>query len=274
MSRRKAQGPSVSFFAFQDIITSVVGIFVLITLIMMVDLVRRKGASRATEHLVEDTFSGAIADLEMQLEKLESRSKQLDSITAKIGAVQVFNKEEIAKDLRASIQSLSEQIERAEQRNREIQRVVDNQTKIQSELKMESQKRSPDREELAKLLKNLEKIDSKIDQLDSDEPLIFKSQSLDGRTVVVVDVSRNEVVMLDLAADARATIRESVLEREFKSWMTNRSKGRYHYFVLIRPGAASNFGTIRALLEKAGASYGYDVLEENRTIKLRSEVIK
>jgi hypothetical protein len=80
--------------------------------------------------------------------------------------------------------------------------------------------------------------------------------------------------MIDLAADDRATIRESVLEREFKSWMTNHSKGRYHFFVLIRPGAASNFGKIRALLDKAGASYGYDVLDEKRTIKLRSEVIK
>ena len=99
MSRRRAQGPSVSFFAFQDIITSVVGIFVLITLIMMVDLVRRTGSSSASQELVADTFSVAIADLEMQLEQIAKRSRELDVLASKIGAVQVFNKDEIAKDL-------------------------------------------------------------------------------------------------------------------------------------------------------------------------------
>ena len=274
MSRRRAQGPSVSFFAFQDIITSVVGIFVLITLIMMVDLVRRTGSSSASQELVADTFSVAIADLEMQLEQIEKRSRELDVLASKIGAVQVFNKDEIAKDLRASIQSLNEQIERAEKRTRETQRIVDNQTKAEMELQIELQKRSPDRDELANLLRKLEKLDSKIGELDLDEPLVFKSQSLDGRSVVVIDVTSTGAIVLDLQADQRATMREQNLERDFKSWMKSHAKGSYHYFLLIRPGGASNFDTLRAILVKDSASYGYDVLDQAQSLKLRSEVLK
>ena len=95
MGRRKAQGPSVSFFAFQDIITSVVGIFVLITLIMMVDLVTRKASASSSKKFVEDTYSSAIADLELQLQELQSQSSKLDAMSAKVGNVQVFNKDHL-----------------------------------------------------------------------------------------------------------------------------------------------------------------------------------
>lgn len=274
MSRRKASGPSVSFFAFQDIITSVVGIFVLITLIMMVELVQRKGPTPASKKLLEDSHSSVIADLMLQVEKLESRSKKMDSISTKIGSVQVFNKDEIAKELRASIQSLNEQIERTDQRKREIQKIIDSQIKLQASLQRETIQRSRDREELAKLLKDLERLDSKISELDSDAPLIFKSKSLDGRTVVIVDVARDETVLLDLEADRRTTIRGKDLEREFKNWIAKHSKGNFHYFLLIRPNGASNFDTLRSSLDESGASYGYDLLDQDRTIRLRSEVIK
>lgn len=274
MSRRRAQGPSVSFFAFQDIITSVVGIFVLITLIMMLDLVQRTGSSSASQQLVADTFSAAIADLEMQLEQIEKRSKELDVLASKIGAVQVFNKDDVEKELRASIQRLNEQIERTEQRNRETQQLVDNQTKVQTELQIESQKRSPDRDELAKLLKELEKLDSKIGELELDEPLVFKSQPLNGRSVVVIEVTSVGAVVLDLQADRRSTMRAQNLERDFESWVKSHAKGSFHYFLLIRPGGATNFDTLRAILVKDSASYGYDVLDQETSVKLRSEVLK
>ena len=112
MARRKAQGPSVSFFAFQDIITSVVGIFVLITLIMMVELVTRKASASGSNQAVEDTFSAVIVELQQQYEALEARSAKLDTMAKKIGSVQVFNRDEVTKELQASIQSLNEQLER------------------------------------------------------------------------------------------------------------------------------------------------------------------
>jgi len=271
MGRRKAQGPSVSFFAFQDIITSVVGIFVLITLIMMVDLVTRKASANSSKKFVEDTYSSAIAELELQLQELQTQSGKLDAMSVKVGNVQVFNKEEISKDLKASIRSLNQQIERTEKRNQEIQRVIDAQNKVLSDLQIEMQKKSPDREELAKLLKDLEKLDSKIGELDSEEPLIFKSQSLDGRTVVVVEISRNELSILDLASEQRQTYQGLNLVKDFVSWIGANRVGKYHFFVLIRPGAAQKFLEIRQKLEASGASYGYDLIDQSRSLKLRSE---
>lgn len=271
MSRRKAQGPSVSFFAFQDIITSVVGIFVLITLIMMVDLVTKTSSSARVHGAVEDSYSAAINDLQDQLSKLETRSAQLDVAATKLGNVQVFNKEEIAKELEASIQSLNEQVERVERRTREIQRVIENQDKVKSDLQIEIQKRSPDREELERLLKQLEKLDSKIQNLQTEDTLIFKSQNLQGRTVVIVEVHANKLVLLDLAKDNRTEISGSDLDGKFQTWLSSRNVGSIHYFVLIRPFAAGTFNSVRSVLDTTGASYGYDLIDQKRTVKLRSE---
>lgn len=272
MSRRKAQGPSVSFFAFQDIITSVVGIFVLITLIMMVDLVTKTSSSAKVREAFEDIYTAAIDDLQEQLAKLETRSAQLDVAATKLGNVQVFNKEEIAKELEASIQSLNQQVERVERRNQEIQRVIEGQDKVKSELQIEVEKRSPDREELERLLKQLEKLDSKIQSLQTDEPLVFKSQDLQGRTIVIIEVHANKLVLLDLAKDSRSEISGGALDGKFRSWLSSRNVGSIHCFVLIRPYAAGTFGSVRAVLDATGASYGYDLIDKKRSVKLRSEV--
>jgi myosin heavy subunit len=274
MGRRKAQGPSVSFFAFQDIITSVVGIFVLITLIMLVDLVTRKASASSAKKFVEDTYSSAIADLELQLQELQSQSSKLDAMSAKVGNVQVFNKEEVAKDLKASIQSLNQQIERTEKRNQEVERVIDAQNKVLSDLQVEVHKKSPDREELAKLLKQLEKLDSKVGDLDLEELLIFRNQSLEWRPVMVVEISSNELSILDLGAEQRTTYKGLSLAKDFESFLRANRSGKYHYFLLIRPGGAKTFSEIRPILDTNNASYGYDVLEQNRSLKLRSEVLK
>ena len=272
MSRRKAQGPSVSFFAFQDIITSVVGIFVLITLIMMIDLVTRTQSSSQARKAFEDTFSSAIADLQEQLAELETRSNKLDAMSSQLGNIQAFNKEEIEKELQASIQSTNEQIERVERRNREIQRVIDGQDKVKSELQIEIQKRSPDREELERLLKQLEKTQSTLEELQTDEPLVFKSQNLQGRTIVIVDIYANKLVLLDLAKDNRQEISGGDLVGRFRTWSRSRNLNTIHFFLLVRPFAASTFDSVREALDAANASYGYDLIDQKQTVKLRSEV--
>lgn len=274
MARRKAQGPSVSFFAFQDIITSVVGIFVLITLIMMVELVTRKASASGSNQAVEDTFSAVIVELQQQYEALEARSAKLDTMAKKIGSVQVFNRDEVTKELQASIQSLNEQLERTERRNQEIQRVIDEQKKLQSDLQMEVRNRSPDREELEKLRKDLEKLDTRLAKLNTQEPLIYKSQSLDGRNVVVLEITSREIAILDLAGDTRVTLRGRYFAGEFKDWMRKQTISRNHFFLLIRPGGSDNFQQIREVLDNSKASYGYDVLDMEKSLQLRSEAMR
>jgi hypothetical protein len=274
MSRRKAQGPSVSFFAFQDIITSVVGIFVLITLIMMIDLVSKTNSATEVRKRYQDTYSSMLTELQDQLEQLENRSAKLELESQSLGSVVVWNQKETLQDLQSGIDALTQQSRRSEQRTQELQRVVDDQTIVKSKLEIESKKRSPDREELAKLLGELDKLNSQIGDLETDEPLIFKSQSLGGRSVVIVEIAPDGVSVLELANDVRSDWTGGSANSLWKGWLSQQQVSRLHFFVLVRPGAAKRFGSVRAELDRVGASYGYDLIDGQRTVKLRGEATR
>jgi hypothetical protein len=83
-----------------------------------------------------------------------------------------------------------------------------------------------------------------------------------------------EVIMTQPAAYARYNQRvwtNANLVKDFVSWIGANRVGKYHFFVLIRPGAAQKFLEIRQKLEASGASYGYDLIDQSRSLKLRSE---
>lgn len=65
MSRRGRSGPAISLFAFQDIITSVTAIVIVVVLFLALDLVQRKESARA------DSPVGVAADLTDRIAELK-----------------------------------------------------------------------------------------------------------------------------------------------------------------------------------------------------------
>ena len=72
---RKNSAPSISFFAFQDIITSVVGIFVLITLILAVKLAVKATERLSTEKPVAENLSKVVELMQSEVDTLKNRAK-------------------------------------------------------------------------------------------------------------------------------------------------------------------------------------------------------
>jgi hypothetical protein len=272
MARRRATGFSISFFAFQDIITSVVGIFVLITLVMMINLVAQTATSQPVASKTADLYSDAIQDLEKQLAVLIARSNDLDKLASSVGTVQLFNKEDIVKELTQDLKAYDDQIERTKKRNFEIQQLNSQQSQDETQLQIEMNNRSPDREELAALMKELDKLDTKVDQLKTDIPLVYKSQVLEGRRIVVLDIAQSNLSLLDLDKNQRVTLGASDSASSLEKWLNQNDVGRIHFMLLIRPQASAKFLNIRNFLDSVNASYGYDVLDDKRSVRLRNEV--
>ena len=271
MARRRQHGPSVSFFAFQDIITSVVGIFVLITLIMMVDLVSRKSSSASTAGAAEDTLSSVISDMQSEIQELQARSEYLFQRGKKVAGVQSLNKEEIREDMEKRLRSLNEQLQRAESKNRDIEKTIDAQLSEKKRLQIESMNRAPEREELKNLLAKLEFLETKIGELSTEDPLVFKNVNLMGRTVVVIDMEPKKIIALNLASDQRSEFSGAARFTQFENWAKGLPVSKLHFFLLVRPGATSSHTKVQEYLESVNASFGFDLLQDGKTIKLRSE---
>jgi hypothetical protein len=271
MARRRSSGFAVSFFAFQDIITSVVGIFVLITLVMMVNLLSRTAASQQPLRKNDDVYTDAIRELEERLKQLQNQAEKLDQLSDSVGTIQVFNKEEVAKQLMADLMSLNQQIEKNDNRNSELQRINSQLTQSETKLLIEMENRSPDRDELKNLIRELERLDTKVQALKIDIPLIFKSQQLQGRSIIVIDITRQGLKTLDLDNGSRINFGPENVMKQFRAWIKQLDLSKCHFIVMVRPRTSLRFVEVRDVLDDARASYGYDVLDEDRLIQLRSE---
>lgn len=75
--RRKLSGPGVSFFAFQDIITAVVGIFILITLIMILELLEKVDAASRTPAGDAAAITRVIDQTRADADAIEAKMQQI-----------------------------------------------------------------------------------------------------------------------------------------------------------------------------------------------------
>jgi len=69
-----------------------------------------------------------------------------------------------------------------------------------------------------------------------------------------------------------APLRYYALDIENRLGIDKQPTDKFHFLLLVRPGAASSSTSIQSQLDSVGASFGFDVIGANRSIKLRSEV--
>lgn len=271
---RRIQSPSVSFFAFQDIITSVVGIFVLVTIIMMIELVSKTVEGQNNGKRVADTLGASLQILEEQVEDLRQRNTQLSTRSKTVGAVQRFNADEIRSEIQQRIQQVTEQTKRSQAVTQKIQKVLIASKNEFDQLQKEGVASQEKRDELKRLVGKLQYIDTKIGTLTVDNPLIFRNADLAGRSLIVIDIQRFQIEVLDLQRDTRKVFSGGTPNAKWEGWCDQQAMDQLHFLLLVRPGAAVSFNAIRTQLEKAGASFGFDVIATGRSIRLRSEAGK
>ncbi len=269
---RRANGPAVSFFAFQDIITSVVGIFVLITIIMMIELVSKKVEGQSSGKRVADTLSASLRSLEKDMVEMRQRSGELADRSKKVAGVQRFNVKEIRSDIEKRIQQVEEQAKRSDAVSQQIRKVVMSTEGELNQLNQQATAAGSKRDELKKLLDKLQYLDTKLGNLTTEEPLVFRNAGLSGKTLIVADVQEKQFSVLDLARDSRRLYSGNDRLTKFGDWLEKQDLAKLHFLLLVRPGAASSFNAIQSKLEDEGASFGFDVVASKRSIKLRSEV--
>jgi small-conductance mechanosensitive channel len=259
---RKRHTPTVSFFAFQDIITSVVGVLVLVTLIMVLELTQQTVEAKSKDEMVRDTLSESLKSLEEEIRTTQDTIAELSQKAVTSAAI---------VDSKAHREQLDKRLKQLEERRRKFE--SQNQSIHQANVRAQGEMRQLEeqsaevekkKDELKKLLAKLNQIDTAIEQF-IDNTNLFRQSSLGGRSVIIIEIQKDSITSTKLSSMEQSRYEQPKDFDAFRKSIQGTNIASHHFLILIRPGGSPLFTRCQALLNDLSASYGYDLIDDSPT---------
>ena len=273
MGRRRSTSNSVSFFAFQDIITSVVGIFVLITLIMAIELAQT--VADANEHSsqgVSIELLKSLASLEVGTLEMQAEFDALSSAQNAASGLNRFNREQALSDAQARLNQIQQRTARVEQDLEDVKKSLVQAKKIEEQLLAQNQSAEAEREELKHLQDKRKEIERYSAVFEIDKPLIFRDQTQEGRSVVLVKLDKDEILVADSATAKTQKFTGKPRLAKFSAWLANTQLNSRQFLVIVKPLGVDDFEEVKNSLDDARATWGFDVAEQSSNFQLRYQM--
>lgn len=277
---RNLNSSKISFFAFQDIITAVSGILILVTLILATDLERptqshAQDADPELERKIQETLrrqmetdaqnsrlqellaaaetAPALGKLESDVSRLRSQlSEELkkqtsiaDEMAASQSAIEARDKTLGLTELKATIQRMIQ----------EIETIARKEAKVRSEMDSLEQKATRAQSKLLKLRQR------------EGQLWLIPDKSATTKEPILVTVSGSGAVVERFdRPDDRRQLNKANAGSEFESYLgKTRTLDQYVVF-LVRPSGIKLFQDLLKSTRDKGFDVGFDALEEDRQI--------
>lgn len=281
MGRRKPTA-AFSLFAFQDIITSVSAILILVMLLLTIELVTRRRQQAATDPAASRRQIAATAD------KLESLVVQLRDDVAERKAQRPTRSLVNAQAERERVQK---ELEATQRRLGETRRARDAASKHTAEVETEATERADEIQLLTDLETQLETDSREAETLDqanrleqerqekrkreiADTPrsgteLVFNPPADSDRRAWLVELSGDGVTVVLLGGDRTERLgRDAAPGSRFGRWLSELTPDGDYCLLLVRPSASDDVEQeVQRGLSDAGIRHGIDLIGEDQTVR-------
>ena len=258
MGRRNNAIPRFSLFSFQDIITCITGILLLLTLMLILDLAQRSEASPRTQTpKIVEQLSAEQQQLDGQLEQLEDQIRlqtELLNSGALINADSLRSHVEIAKD-------------RSQQLDREIEHLSEQQTRTvaqQQQLERRQQERAHEQDESRKLHEQIERVQQQLAEMQNSNRVFYNATGGSGRTPWLVEISQQQI--LAAQAGVIGPPQTFISRSEFLAWARQQSASSIQFVLLLKPDAVDEYDRIVKGLTDSGFAFGFDALRGDQNV--------
>ncbi|MBP5620646.1 MAG: hypothetical protein J6X44_01395 [Thermoguttaceae bacterium] len=259
MSRKKSSAP-FSLFAFQDAITSVCGVVVLITLLLAVQLTTRaideeenvESNARRVQEIREES------EARRQAIKTLEETQILSDVDADLAGLS-------ASDLEARKERVESRLESAKQESERMRREIDDAKKLEGPDSEVSKKIDELREKNRQTQDELKAIDAKSNEPIDENVVLFSYSESAKEKPWFVDISGAKIVAHPTAEGE--TTQEFAAPDEFLKWAKRRSRNREYFVLIVRPGGAAFNDVVSMELEDVGFKIGIDLVGENRKLE-------
>lgn len=265
MSRRQNGSASpISLFSFQDLITSLSGILILLVLMMSVQIAVQ-GVTAKPPPMLDQQNQERLAALRDQAESLRSR----------LAALQALRLSQVTNDavamVRASVQAEREHDALLDAVEKSLNTVAALESRLERARKEESE-----------ASKNAASLKTEMDQLRTAQAEALQNRKLfvipeegAAKTAVIVECSGTSARAgyIDRASPPVTFAADRDPKTEFHKFLGGLSSSREYIVFMVKPSGVNLFYGLQSVAMGQEFDIGYDALEEDRSIALGLEAL-
>jgi hypothetical protein len=281
MSRRgRNTGTAISLFSFQDIITSVTAIMILLVLILSLELITRskqRGVAAEERRVARELWS-AVAAMEQQASAARA---EMTSLQASAARVANFSVEEVRRRERLAEQraaGLGEEIELLESARR---KAGSSRRKAEADLiKERASQPAASAEHVAAMNARAEAMEeaNRAERRRQEAAAEAAAGQSSPRTLVFNAPPGQPLSprLLDVSGDGLAALGRGEAQPrhfsgpggDFNRWLATLDATSEYVVVILRPSGIDSFDTVVAAVEKAGLAVGAELIGEAVAVQL------
>lgn len=268
---KRASGPGVSFFAFQDIITAVVGIFILITLILVLELAERFETAAAPPTADAEVILDSLKALEQEIERMSAELQRRLDAQSESADINEFNRQQKLDQATASIAMLNQQIDSLDQRNAELRQKIEEAERTGTRLLAEAADQEKNRPVIEHLREKRREIQQRLAQLETEDSPIYRDTTADGRHITLILLEDRAIELSDARTKSVRTFTGNRRVQELEQWLNNNDLSSRQLFLVLKPGTADDFKRIQRSLDSNRAVYGFTLGAVDYRVRLAFE---
>jgi hypothetical protein len=286
MSRRsRSKDVAISLFSFQDIITSVTAIMILLVLILTLELVTREATKgmAAEDRRVAQELKRSVAEMESRVQALRqeasaARAAASDAagFSAKDTAEATARAEREANELRENIAQLEVQLRNAQSTRRTAEgKLAASKTdaaKVTTEQATAIDAHAAEMEAANLAEKDRQRNDS--DEVRegtaATQTLVFNAPPGSILAPLLVEISKDGLIAVggDGASSVRFPWNLLGLPTGFGEWLKARDKRREYVVLILRPSGVDRYDATRDEVVSAGFDVGTELIGEQMSLVL------
>jgi hypothetical protein len=283
--RSRSKDVAISLFSFQDIITSVTAIMILLVLILTLELVTREATKgmAAEDRRIALELKRSVAEMEERLVKLRqeaaaARANATDAagFSAKETAEQTARADREAKELQEQIRQLEVQLRNAQSTRRAAEGSLAKSQADAAEVTAEHSRavdaRAAEMEAANRAERNRQ--DNEARQVREGKgaarTLVFNAPPGSTLEPLLVEISKDGLVAVgtDGASPTRFSWNLLGLPSGFGEWLKAHDKRREYVVLILRPSGVDRYDATREAVVSAGFDLGTELIGEQMSLVL------
>lgn len=270
---------AVSLFAFQDIITGITAIVLLITLLLMIELIARKTFLQL-QSVSPETIKLLNIIEEMENNEPFSINKLGKSLTTKTTEAEV----------KQTIQVLEEHIKKLKVRKKDSLEILEDTRHQLSSIRSIHQDELSKKKQTDELVKNIQRNQSRLSKIQSESqalsnkkaelqvkagappgPPILSFYNIEGNSKKswLLILSEESIVINSLVGKEEFTWVDKSSIRQFARWINRNRSNVEHCVVLVRPSGITKHDDILKILTKENIPIGTEAIGETQNVLVK-----